>query len=108
MKLCICNLREIQRRPGRTLLTLLGISLARVENRAGVVAIIQGAQAMLGLGLAALFIGLWGLAGVGMAWLVSQSVVAVLVWWITLRPVFATPTAASRAGEKSFDTVRQG
>jgi|SRR5579859_898231 len=90
------------------LIVLLGISLARVENRAGVVAIIQGAQAMLGLGLAAVFIGLWGLAGVGMAWLVSQLVVAVLVWWITLRPVFAAPTATSRAGKKSFDTLSQG
>jgi O-antigen/teichoic acid export membrane protein len=71
-------------------IVVLGLSLARVENRSKMVALIQGALSGLGLGLSAILLPRLGLAGVGLAWLASQSLVALLVAGTLLRPWLRT------------------
>lgn len=52
------------------------IGLARVKNRAWLVTLIQGALCSLGLGLSYFLVPVWGISGVGAAWLSAQSLVA--------------------------------
>ncbi len=55
------------------------IGLARVKNRIGAIVGINGALAGLILGLSYVFLKLYGISGVGLAWLVSQSIVAAVL-----------------------------
>jgi O-antigen/teichoic acid export membrane protein len=87
-------------------IVMLGISLARVQNRARIVALVQGALSGLGLGLSIILLPRLGIAGVGVAWLCSQTAVALWVGFAFLRPLLWNPNAVIRQpapGPKSIN-----
>jgi len=65
----------------------LGVTVARVQHRGRMVLAIQSAQCLLALGLSAALLPGHGIEGVGVAWLVSQTVVAVALLAGPLRPL---------------------
>ena len=69
----------------------LGISRARVKDQPGRVALLQSAMFLLGLGLSDLLLARYGIRGVGIAWLLAQSVLAILLAATSLRPVLFGP-----------------
>ncbi|MFZ6030844.1 MAG: lipopolysaccharide biosynthesis protein [Chloroflexota bacterium] len=60
-------------------LVSLSIALARVQNRTRVVSLIQVVLCLALLGLSEAFLPIWGIAGVGLARLISQTVVALFI-----------------------------
>jgi O-antigen/teichoic acid export membrane protein len=84
---------------GTTLLRLLGLAVipnivcilyigfACVQQHIGRVALVQGSLAALVLGLSSVLLGRYGINGVGLAWLASQSIVAVILLLTQLRAV---------------------
>jgi len=68
-------------------IVMLGISLARIQNRARIVAVVQGILSGLGLGLSVMLLPRFGLAGVGVACFFSQVGVAFWVGFVLLRPL---------------------
>jgi O-antigen/teichoic acid export membrane protein len=66
----------------------LSLGLARVQNRAGLIIFIQGTVCLLGFGLSYIFLRNFGIAGIGLAWLISQFTVALFLIW-SLRAFFA-------------------
>jgi O-antigen/teichoic acid export membrane protein len=64
----------------------LSLSLARIKNQARIVVWIQGAFCGLGLGLSALLLPHYGITGVGIAWFISQTCIALLSGLAYLRP----------------------
>lgn len=54
----------------------VAIGLARVQNRAWLVTLIQGALCLFGLGSSYFLVPVLGISGVGVAWLLGQSLVA--------------------------------
>jgi O-antigen/teichoic acid export membrane protein len=65
------------------LYTMLYIGLARVQNRiAGIIAV-YGANALFVLGLSTLLLPSLGISGVGFAWVISQTVIALALWSLT-------------------------
>jgi O-antigen/teichoic acid export membrane protein len=56
---------------------VLYIALARVQNRVAGIIVVQGALCVLVLGLSYGLLDVYGIAGVGIAWLTSQTVVAI-------------------------------
>jgi O-antigen/teichoic acid export membrane protein len=68
-------------------LIALALSLARVQNRLTVIVVAQGAQCALTLGLSYWLLPLYGITGVGLAYLLSLSVVAAALFFVQLRPV---------------------
>jgi O-antigen/teichoic acid export membrane protein len=65
----------------------VAISLARVKNNAGMIVLIQGTLCVLELGLSFALFPVAGITGVGIAWLVSQTLVAVVLALTVLRPI---------------------
>lgn len=65
----------------------LSISLARVQNRVGTIILVQGVLCILGLSLSYLFLPIWGLTGIGLAWLATQTMMAVFIGFTFLRPI---------------------
>jgi O-antigen/teichoic acid export membrane protein len=65
----------------------VAISLARVKNNAGMIVLIQGSLCVLGLGLSYALFPVTGITGVGIAWLVSQTLVALILALTVLRPI---------------------
>jgi O-antigen/teichoic acid export membrane protein len=63
-------------------------SLSRIRTRMRGVLVSQAVLACSTIGLTIAFIGPFGLAGVGYAWLISQSSVAIVVLATVLRPAF--------------------
>jgi O-antigen/teichoic acid export membrane protein len=73
-------------------LVVLGITLARIQHRGTVVVAVLAAQAVLLLGLSALLLPDMGIEAVGLAWTVTQTVVAAVLLGGPLRP-FLLPSA---------------
>jgi O-antigen/teichoic acid export membrane protein len=69
------------------ILVVLYISVLRVQNRVWGLVLVQGALAGLLLGMSYWLLPLWGITGVGVAALVSQTVVAVALMFSGLAPV---------------------
>lgn len=59
------------------LFVIMYLSTARLQNRMNAVMLVQGTVCILMLGLSYLFMGWWGITGVGAAWLMTQSIVAI-------------------------------
>jgi O-antigen/teichoic acid export membrane protein len=72
---------------------ILAWGLARVLDRVRTLIITQAILAVLMLTLTALLVPHLGIEGVGVAWLVSQSVVAVILSFTQLWPVLRPRTA---------------
>jgi O-antigen/teichoic acid export membrane protein len=70
-----------------SVLVVLGISVARIEHRGGTVLAVQAVQSVLVIGLSAILVPEMGIKGVGVAWLISQTAVAVALLGTVLRPV---------------------
>ncbi len=70
-------------------LAALGLGLARAQNRPGVIALVQGAHCILGLGLSYVLLPTYGITGVGIGTLISQTVVALALMVTVLRPVLS-------------------
>jgi len=69
------------------ILITLYISLARVENRSGIIMLVQGTLSVLILGLSYSWLPTLGITGVGIAWLASQTIIAVFLLLTWLRPI---------------------
>ena len=65
----------------------LYVSLARVQNRTSSVMLVQGVLSLMILGLSYILLPILGIIGVGIAWLVSQTIVAVALYLTRLRPI---------------------
>ncbi len=63
----------------------LSLGLARIQNRALLIMLIQGALCVLILGLSALWLPVFGVNGVAFAWMSSQTIVAVILVFTELR-----------------------
>ena len=69
------------------ILIALFISLARVQNRSGSIMLVQGTLSLLIVGLSYFCLPTLGITGVGIAWLASQTIVAVFLLLTWLRPI---------------------
>jgi O-antigen/teichoic acid export membrane protein len=65
----------------------LSMGLARVQNRSRVIVLAQGAACVLVLGLSYAFLPIWGITGVGLARLASQTIVALFLIFTELGPI---------------------
>lgn len=86
---------------GGTLLRLLALSaipysinvlylgFARVRHQIGGIVLVQGSLCILGLGLSYALLHTYGITGVGLGWLVSQTIVALVLIFTRLRPVIS-------------------
>lgn len=79
------------------LLVMLYISLARIQNRAGDVMLVQGALCLLLLGLSYWWLPVYGIKSVGFAALISQGVVAALILLTRLRPILSQGRLLNRS-----------
>lgn len=70
-------------------------SMARVQRRVGEIALVQGAIAVIVVGLSYVLLPRYGIPGVGVAWLMAQSVVAAVLLATRLRPLI-WPDAADQ------------
>lgn len=77
------------------ILIALFISLARVQNRSGTIMLVQGTLSLLILSLSYLWLPTLGITGVGVAWLISQTLVALVLLVVWLRPILKLKTAQS-------------
>ncbi|HJZ47162.1 MAG TPA: LysM domain-containing protein [Roseiflexaceae bacterium] len=68
------------------LVNMLYLSVARVRNRVGAIVVVQAALCALALGLSYPLLQVYGITGVGIAWLTSQTLVAGGIALATLRP----------------------
>ena len=71
----------------------LYLSVARVRRQVGRVVIVQGALAGLSISLSLVLLGPLGILGVGVAWLVAQSTVALVVLIAGLGPMWRARAA---------------
>jgi O-antigen/teichoic acid export membrane protein len=81
-----------------SVIVVLGISVARIEHRGWVVLAVQAVQAVLVIGLSALLIPSMGIEAVGVAWLTSQTVIAIGLLGSILRPLLIPRRWAGDAG----------
>jgi O-antigen/teichoic acid export membrane protein len=70
-----------------SVISALGVTVSRIEHRGGVVLIAQGGSAATVIGLSALLIPGSGITGVGIAFTVSQTLLALLLGVTILRPL---------------------
>jgi O-antigen/teichoic acid export membrane protein len=77
---------------------VLGISVARIQHRGGVVLATLGCQAVLVLGLSAILVPEMGIEGVGVAWSVAQTIVALALLGGILRPLLLPRRWAGAGG----------
>jgi O-antigen/teichoic acid export membrane protein len=75
------------------ILIALFISLARVQNRPGIIMLVQGTLSLLILGLSYLLLPPLGITGIGIAWFASQTIVAMFLLLTLLRPILRLKTA---------------
>lgn len=78
------------------LIIVLGLSVARIHHRGGMVLVVQGILCVLTLGLSYLLLPRLGIDGVGAASLISQSTVAGLLLVGILRPVLFPGESSER------------
>jgi O-antigen/teichoic acid export membrane protein len=77
---------------------MLYLGFLRVQNRIGGVIGVHGSIAVATLGLSYVWLRSYGIAGVGLAWLMSQTVMAVFLLLTHLRPILKRAPAVSRSG----------
>src|SRR4029077_14069353 len=76
------------------------LSVARVRRQVGRIVMIQAALAGLSLSLSWLLLGAFGILGVGVAWLLAQSVVAIILLVTGLMPMWRShPVAGAPPGQ---------
>jgi O-antigen/teichoic acid export membrane protein len=75
-------------------IVVLYISIARVRNRVRGIVMVQGALCVLVLSMSYVLLEIFGITGVGLAWLASQTAMAVFLWLTRLRTTFKTGGAA--------------
>jgi LysM repeat protein/O-antigen/teichoic acid export membrane protein len=68
------------------LVNMLYLSVARVRNRAGAIVVLQAALCALTLGLSYPLLHMYGVIGIGIAWLTSQTLVALGIVLTRRRP----------------------
>lgn len=78
------------------LLIVMALALARVQNRAGLIAATQLLVCVLALALTYIFLPRFGITGAGIAWTASQTIGAFVAGLIVLRP-HLQPAGAHRA-----------
>jgi Na+-driven multidrug efflux pump len=78
-------------------LIALALGVARVQHKGMTVLAIQGVQSVLLIGLSVVLLPQLGIEGVGVAWIVSQLVMAVVLLAGMLRPLFVPSDAAAGA-----------
>lgn len=71
----------------------LGITVARIQHRGGVVVGVQGTHAVLVLGLSAMLLSSAGIEAVGIVWTASQTLLAVVLLGTILRPLLLSRRA---------------
>jgi O-antigen/teichoic acid export membrane protein len=71
----------------------LYLGIARVRRSIGGAIAVQATIFVMGLSLSYFFIARFSITGVGMAWLISQTVVAIVLFFTQLRPIFQKPTS---------------
>lgn len=69
----------------------LYLGIARVRQRVSGIIVLQLVLCVLTLGLSSLFLERYGITGVGMAILISEVIVAVVILLTTLRPILISP-----------------
>lgn len=79
--------------------TVLYLSIARVQKRMTDIVVIQAALAILVLGLGFVLLHAFGIAGIGFAWLFSQTIVACVLLATRLRGILYG--SGTRTGENS-------
>lgn len=89
--------------------TALAVSIFRVQKRIKALMVLQGSLSAIVLLLSVLLLPRIGIIGVGIAWLVGQSIVAVVLLATTLRPVWLSPQMIRRLAKwgRPFLTARQ-
>jgi len=65
----------------------LGLAVARIQHRGGVVVAVLAAEAILVIGLSALLLPVHGIDAVGFSWTVTQAVIAIVLVAGMLRPL---------------------
>jgi O-antigen/teichoic acid export membrane protein len=95
---------------------IISFGVARVRNRVAAIFVHQVLLAGLVLGLSAALLPGLGITGVGVAWLIAQTVVALLLFSTELRPALrlamtnepgrATSTPQARAGRRQMEARR--
>jgi len=71
------------------MVTLLFLSIARVQRRMAAIVLVQTSLSLLILLFSWLLMGRYGITGVGVAWLLSHSIVAVILLLTTTRTIWA-------------------
>jgi len=83
-------------------LVALGLSIARIQHSGRVVLWTQGSLCVLMLGLTLVLLPSLGIEGVGLAWLVSQTLVAAWLLVTTLRPVLLVRATSRAQADRSI------
>lgn len=65
----------------------LYISVARVQNQIRSIMVVQGVICLLSLGLSYLLLKRYGITGIGIAWLMTQGLMALILYSTQLRPL---------------------
>jgi O-antigen/teichoic acid export membrane protein/aminoglycoside phosphotransferase (APT) family kinase protein len=72
------------------IINALYISIARVQRRLTALVMVLAGLCMLVLTLSYTLLPIYGITGVGLAWLVSQTLVAAILWPTRLRPLWSS------------------
>jgi aminoglycoside phosphotransferase (APT) family kinase protein/O-antigen/teichoic acid export membrane protein len=83
----------------------LYISVARVQRRVRAIVIVLASLCALVLILSHILLQRYGITGVGVAWLVSQTIIAVILWATQLRPLWSSHLAAGELEKDKRTTV---
>ncbi len=86
------------------LVTSVYTSMARVQRRLRAVVLVQGIHCVLVLGLGAWLLAIYGIVGLGLAWLFSQSLIAAVLLITRFRGWF--PAAGAGGGRDAHDASR--
>lgn len=83
------------------------LSLARVQRRIARIILVQATIAIAALVLSVLLLGQIGIAGVGLAWLLAQGAVALVVFTTQLWPLWAPPRPVIDTWSDAFGSARE-
>ncbi len=76
----------------------LSNNVARAQGHSGVVFVVMAVQSGSVVALSYVFLGSYGIVGVGLAWTISQSIVAAILLLTRLRPLWVSRIHASKEG----------